>query len=564
MIINREQAQQWFNMDWERQSSLERASWITLRERKQKTNDKKQGELDYREECVAINSIMFPIKDKAKAFQLKWNDFNAGTGNRSLIEDDGTYYSAEKLDLGFNVTGGISPVLCQKFPGKLDDFWHLNQDIVIAFNLLREGNSWLAPDEGFDEVAKIDFNEEGYPTVLQIRTDYLKDYLCARGMGLYINSYRYMMFVGGEEHKNFINLHKEFEKEEDSYRWEGRIKGSEYGDNKVLEFWSELWKSDWVSPGNTSSYVGRDARSELPFTINVSGDTLPQNKLVANKLIKGYLVWLWFKPECILELLKGRDSYLEWPRSQIGVVGFGLDREVRFGIHKDGYLNVYAKDIGLLPYWQQKIWCAHNVKPEDGLAEALHQTQVEGRRLLSEHAPESLLANIHNQLNDNCAALHQSSFFSKNMKDVEKLKDIHRFRSISSEGLGELAVDVYENCIKFINHKSMTEKIKEKAPQVFKENKKYHKLEILKLFLVNNCSMDDNEADALVLPLSGICELRNHRSHRNDNDLSSYLSMANIRENVHPIHQGYDLLNSYVKVLEGIQNIFEEKLKERD
>ena len=67
--------------------------------------------------------------------------------------------------------------------------WHLHQDLVIALALKREGNVWLAINEGYIEVARLRLENDGRPRLLELRAEHLKDYLCARCMALYVSSY---------------------------------------------------------------------------------------------------------------------------------------------------------------------------------------------------------------------------------------------------------------------------------------------------------------------------------------------------------------------------------------
>ncbi len=552
--------QKFFDMDRERKVPLEMNAWVPLKVYKPVKNNKGYGSLGYTEDLLFLDSILVPADDKEKAFKLKWSDFGSESESGSYVDSDGIYCSAEKMSLGFNDTEGISPVLDQSFNGKGRSCWHLNQDIVIALNLFKKGNSWLASNEGFEEVAVIELNHDEEPCLLKIRTDYLKDYLCARGMGLYINTYRSRIFVVGEEDKDTLNAEDQFQEKEDHYEWRTYKNRSKQEGKPAIEFWSELWKSDWVSPGDKSHYIEsyytvRDARNELSFIKNVSGENLPQNKLTSE------FIFLWFKPECVLELLGNKGGHLKWIGTHMGVVGCGLEGEARFGVHDDGYLNVYAKDIGLLPYWQQKIWHAHNITPGDGLAEELYKTQVQGQWLDLANAPEDLMIDAHNQLEDVFNLLYKASVFSKNINSAKNLENIHRFRSISYEGLGDLAVDLYEKCIKFINRDAMIKIMKNNNLEVMKDVKASHPLAIFQMFLIHHGMTNEKAADILK-PLLAIRELRNNRVHRNNKDLSNELSMVNIRKNVHAVHKGYDLLNSYVKALNDIRILFERSLKD--
>jgi hypothetical protein len=63
---------------------------------------------------------------------------------------------------------------------------------------------------------------------------------------------------------------------------------------------------------------------------------------------------------------------------------------VHFGINSRGLVNVYAKDIALLPDWQQKIWAGYNIGPDGKVSEELLASQAEAQPADTQ-APEVFL-----------------------------------------------------------------------------------------------------------------------------------------------------------------------------
>jgi len=100
--------------------------------------------------------------------------------------------------------------------------------------------------------------------------------------------------------------------------------------------------------------------------------------------------WLWFRPDVIMALVHRRGGSLGWYTRNTGSVSCSPDYGVRFGINKLGLVNVYAKDIALLPEWQQRIWAAYNVGPEGGVSEELLDSQVKAVPAKTQ-APEAFL-----------------------------------------------------------------------------------------------------------------------------------------------------------------------------
>ena len=50
---------------------------------------------------------------------------------------------------------------------------------------------------------------------------------------------------------------------------------------------------------------------------------------------------------------------------------------MHFGINAIGLVNTYAKDVALLPEWQQRVWAAHNANPDGKLSEELKASHVD-------------------------------------------------------------------------------------------------------------------------------------------------------------------------------------------
>ncbi len=99
--------------------------------------------------------------------------------------------------------------------------WHIHPDFVITLGLKREGNVWVAMDEGYTEVARLKLDEDNRPRLLEVRAEHLKDYLCARRMVLRISWYR--------ERQEVVEAEPDFKWPEpdgtykEGERWEGRI-----------------------------------------------------------------------------------------------------------------------------------------------------------------------------------------------------------------------------------------------------------------------------------------------------------------------------------------------------
>ena len=131
-----------------------------------------------KKEFSGAGSLAIPLSRREQALKLGWDDIGLSlrcVGARRLLQDRrGTRNSSgEPL--------GIQLVLVQIFDNEPTE-WHLNQDLVIALALKREGDQWLRPEERLSVVTRLVRNEEGDPVALEIKNEFLRDYLASRKM----------------------------------------------------------------------------------------------------------------------------------------------------------------------------------------------------------------------------------------------------------------------------------------------------------------------------------------------------------------------------------------------
>lgn len=442
----------WFEMKRLRTKSLDSDVWIPLWsiEKAQKGKLYEPG-AEYNDYCV--RSILVSSQDFDKVCKLKWDDVFSCYEATSWVDDDGAYVpcdeareSARKDECDrkegedwWIPIKGIYPVLVQSFECGEKSVWNLHQDITVALKLLRKDNFWIRPDEDDVEVIRLTRNAEGKPQKIEIKNEFLKDYLCARQMGLYVLTYRArkMFFhdkpnIGWNEGCTEVKL--------DNGKWCGTYKETTEngfspgekalvinasrtdidpeedvpimdfpkddciqtstkevdigGTNVVHMLWGELWKNELILPGSESVRVRGDMPTKVPsFIIDASGKSVPSSDL------KDGMRWLWFDPDVANDLLAKRRGFLVWYTLKTGAIGCGQESSVHFGINDLGHITVYAKDIALLPVWIQQIWAGHNIPPDGGgVAKELMMSQVNAKPASSQ-APERFLPIEYKRLN---------------------------------------------------------------------------------------------------------------------------------------------------------------------
>lgn len=575
--------QKWFEMAEARKRRFDGAVWIPLRA-SQKDETGKWGYLGYKSEFFGAGSLAVPLKlrNSDAVARLGWMDLG-------LIHDHcgcathGRYVAADECE-DKRLKGAVLLVMSQCGNSAEPPTWHIHPDFVITLRLKREGNVWLAMDEDYMEVVRLKLDEGNRPKLLEVRAEYLKDYLCARRMALRVSWYR--------ERQEIIEAEPDFKwpKPDGTYndgeRWDGRIDaihegGEWFGSSmrvthvtrpsldfdedvprvgisdematssftrqvsegrKLYRIVGEVWRDEWVEHGARSTRIRGDAPyPPIAFIVDAAG-----KKQTAKSLIDSGR-WLWFKPDVVPALMDRRGGFLEWYTRETGGVKGSPDSRVPFGINSLGLVTAYAKDVALLPEWLQRVWAGFSVSPEGKVAAELFLAQGQGVPAHTQ-APEKFLPVGVAVLNDAFKKRFGIPLFRPHTTP-EVFKSCHRFKSLSTSGLYGLAKDlvrlVFEHIEVVALHKIVT------PPQ--KEN--WGSLKSLEKVLATVTG--EKRAYAALGPLHGIYNLRLADAHVPSEDLDEAYALARLDRKLPFIMQGRDLLISCVTSLYTIANALE-------
>ncbi len=570
----------WFKMPEVRKRFFDKSVWIPLKERNILLREGSFGYLGYIEEYLGVSSIAVPLSQRLEAEKLGWTDIGTRSSNRGYVEN-GEYITAWTYQ-NDDKTLDAENIVLERSGNRIEaSEWDLNQDLTCTLELKREVDTWFAISSGYEEVAKLERDSEGKVVRLSLKASYLKDYLCARKMALYITSYRSRrQIVDDSSHIGWGNPEVE---EAKSDRWEGRVNeitegggpfGSSYAvthisrtdvdydedipepglptdDNIVTKSWSgkfegkklyyvegELWRNEWVEPAIKSHLVCDEELEPTVFFITDNNGKSENRKTLVNGIR-----WLWFNPSVIEAILDIRGSSLGWYTRNTGTTGCSPGYEVHFGINSIGLINALAKDIGLLPDWQQKVWAGYNVPPDGKVSAELLMSQMDAKPA-STQAPEGYLSSGVVLLNKLIKDVFGVSAF-KDHADANKLiKRIHRFRAVTKPGLFELAKDIY----RFVGERIDTEEIKKVVNP--KKGEKWGQLKSLEKLI--GLKVGEEAAYTLVSPLWGIYSLRIADSHLPSTEMSEVFSLCGIDINMPGVLQGYQLIKSCVDCIYDI------------
>ena len=576
--------QEWFEMKDVRRRKLATSVWIPLRAIHSIEKISSYGKEGFKEEFFGAGTLAVSIDKKEKAEKLGWMEVGISHEHGSYVQD-GKYHPADIYEDYDGDFLGIHLVLEQRSNTNENNEWHLHQDLVIALRLKREGDVWVSPDEGYIEVAKLHRREDGTAFLLEFRAEQLRDYLCARGLALYVTSYRNRDIITNDASHIAWPDNPQCESDKGD-RWEGRVSeihegGMPFGsstavfhvtrdnfdtqeDVPTIEFppngevnsksWTEehtgkklyriqgeLWRNEWVEPAKTSLRIRGDEPPPTVFFITDETGTQEHKETLRNE---GR--WLWFKPDVIMALAHRRGGSLSWYTRHTGNVRCSPDYGVHFGINKLGLVNVYAKDIALLPDWQQRIWAGFNVSPEGGVSEELLSSQAKGIPA-STQAPEKFLSKGLSLLKDLSKEKLGFSILRDHESVPKLLETAHRFRAVDKSGLYALAKDVARLTADTIDATAIQTIVTPPKGTTWRSLKSLQNLVATKV--------DAKVARSMLSSLVGVYELRHGDAHLPSSEVDEAFSLVGIDQTAPFIHQGHQLLHACVSSIYGIAEV---------
>ena len=574
--------QDWFEMQDIRRRNFSKSVWIPLRAVFIKEQAGRSGYLGYKEDFFGSGSIAVPTIHLDAAKELGWMDIGISHQHSGRVEDD-AYIPADIYKDYRGEFNGVHLVLDQMSHDDGPHIWHLNQDLILSLGLKREGNSWICPMDGYTQVARLKVTENNKPTLLEIKAQYLKDYLCARNMALYMTHFFSRNFVtDNTSHINWEDGSK-FDQNE-SVKWEGRVipiheGGKPFGEKmaifhvsrtdvnetddvpdmsglpsdentdskswerefegrKLYRILGELWRNEIIKPGKRSPKVrGDKSVSTIYFIIDADG-----SKVCGENLI-GSGKWLWFKPEIIMALCSRRGGALSFFTQQTGSVTCSYGYGIHFGVNELGLINVYAKDIGQLPEWQQQIWAGYNIGPDGGVSSELLASQVNAEPANTQ-APEEFLSIAIKEVNELSLKKLGSKIFRDHEAIPELLPKIHRFKAIDQDSFYALAKDLARLIVDSID----TRAIQSIVPSP--KGKKLGSLKSLENLLASR--WDRNGIRKMMASFVGVYELRHADAHLPSNEIDDAFNLIQVDRSLPFVHQGHQMLHQVVSSIYGV------------
>jgi len=577
------------NQDWilhkkETRRTFSSATWIPLRA---SCNDE-QGEVQnvgYVSEFFGCGSVAFPPEHREVAERLSWSDIGIGCSVQPYAYEDGCYSSIEQYQYNDKEPIGVHLVFEHPQPVVGGSLWILNPDLVVALHLIKDGTNWVRPEENFVVVAREVLDEKGDHRLIEIKREFLIDYLAARNLSLRLSYYRQRVEnIASLESSAYANLADQQEQRdggrfellirnlEDVYggSWasfrvwrtdvdedeDAPVVGPESDENTAYEsskghrsgyegvrIEGEFWRDEWIEHQGRSVRVRGDEDQALPqFIVETDGTRMASADLNNEDIGR----WLWFRSSVINELLNHRGFSLKWYTAETGGIRSTSGYVTHFGINSSDLITVYAYDIACLAAWEQHIWAAHNVVPDGKVSNELLAAQVKVQPA-STYAVEDLLFKDMKMLEEGFRQKFNVSLYTHDIDYVADMQNICRFASKDQASLLRLAKEL----VRVFSDRLDVRELRKLSMHAEKEKLGSNKL----LQDVLAQKVGDDKARLVFGAIVGTYDMRVGDAHPTSSKIGDALKLAGIDESKSFMRQGEQLISNYRQSIWWIEKL---------
>lgn len=564
----------WILQTSEIRRPFSRATWIPLRA---SLNDEQGSvkEVGYVGDVFACGSVAFPKQHHELAERLSWSDIGIGHSVAPYAYSDGHYSPIDEYQYNDKEPIGINLVFEHPQPVVGGRQWILNPDLVVALGLIKEGPNWVRPEEDFVVVARETVGSDGSHRLIEIKREFLMDYLAARGLSLRLSYYRQRVEnVASLKDSIYAGLN-EVQEQREGGRYELRIKeldavfggswayfrmwrtdvdeqedapimGPETNDNTASENSSghrsgymgvrvegEFWRDEWIEHQGKSTRVRGDQDQNLPHFIV---DTDGSRKFSAELKDENIGRWLWFRPSVVTELLTHRGFSLKWYTAETGAINSTSGYSTHFGINDSELITVYAYDIAKLSAWEQFLWAASNVAPDGKVSAELLASQVKTQPADS-HSVEEMLFACMRLLEAEFHKTFGVSLFSHEIDDDASMQHVSRFSSKDHASLLRLAKEL----VRIFSDRLDVRSLRTLSNHPDKEKLGSNKL--LQSILAQKAG--EARAREVFAAIAGAYDMRLGDAHPTSSKIGEALKLAGIDTAASYLRQGEQLIRNF-------------------
>lgn len=551
-----------------------RATWVPLRA---SLNDEKGNakEVGFIGDVFACGSVAFPNKHRELAERLGWSDIGIGHTVAPHAYSDGHYSPIDEYQYNDKEPVGINLVFVHPQPVVGGRQWILNPDLVVALRLIKEGPNWVRPEEDFVVVARETVDSDGSHRLIEIKREFLMDYLAARGLSLRLSYYRQRVEnVADLKDSPYAGLN-EIQEQREGGRYElsvrdlnavfggswaslrmwrtdvdeeedAPIMGPETNDNTASEsarghrsgypgvrVEGEFWRDEWIEHQGKSTRVRGDEDRNLP---NFIVDTDGSRKFSAELNNEDIGRWLWFRSSVVNELLGHRGFSLKWYTAETGAIKSTSGYSTHFGINASELITVYAYDIARLPAWEQFLWSASNVAPEGKVSAELLASQVKAQPAET-NAVEEMLFGCMRLLESDFRKTFGVSLFSHEIDDAASMQHISRFSSKDQASLLRLAKEL----VRVFSDRLDVRSLRKLSNRPDKDKLGSNKL--LQSILAQKAG--EERAREVFAAIAGAYDMRLGDAHPTSSKIDETLKLAGIDAAASYLRQGEQLIRNF-------------------
>lgn len=564
----------WILQKKETHRTFSTATWIPLRI----SVNNEQGEvheIGHVGEFFGCGSVAFPPEHREAAERLSWSDIGISCHTEPYAYEDGGYSSVDQYQYIDQTPIGVHLVYVYRQPVVGGTIWVLNPDLVFALGLIEDGTNWVRPEENFVVVARQVCNEEGEQCGIEIKREFLLDYLAARNLSLRLSYYRQRVEnVIAIEDTEYAELADERE-QRDGGRFELRVRslsdvyggswaslrisrtdvdeeedapvmGPETDDNVEVEssqgysrgydgvrIEGEFWRDEWIEHQGQSVRVRRDSDTARPdFIVETDGTRMASADLNDEDIGR----WLTFRSNIVSELLALRGFSLTWYTAETGGIQSTSGYVTHFGINSADFVTVYACDVARLATWEQHIWAAHNVVPDGKVSGELLAAQVRAQPA-STRAVEDLLFDSMEMIEEGFRREHNVSLFTHDIDRSTIMRHICRFASKDQSSLLRLAKEL----IRVFSDRLNVPELRKISTHPNKDGLGSNKL--LESVLAQR--VGNEKARQVFGPIAGAYDMRVGDAHPTSSKIEEALKLAGIDEGNSYLRQGEQLISNF-------------------
>ena len=567
--------QSWILQTKETRRAFSGATWVPLRA---SCDDAQSGarEIGYVSEFFGCGSVAFPPEHKKTAERFGWSDIGIGRSVQPHAYRDGYYASIEQYQYNDKEPIGVQLVFEHPQPVVGGRLWILSPDLVVALRLIKDGTNWVRPEENFVIVAREVLDVDGEHRLIEIKREFLIDYLAARNLSLRLTYYRqrvenvakleasaYATLTNQEEQRDggrFKLLIRSLEdifggswasvrywrtdvdededapvlspESDDNTDYETSKGHHRSGDNGV-RVEGEFWRDEWIEHQGHSVRVRGDVDNTLPqFIVETDGTRMPSVDLDNEDIGR----WLWFRSSVVGELLNHRGFTLLWYTAETGGIRSTSGYVTHFGINSSDLITIYAFDVARLAAWEQHIWAAHNVVPDGKVSPELLASQVKAKPA-STHAVEVLLFQSMRLLETHFYQDFGIKLFTHEIDDDAVMQQVSRFASKDQASLLRLAKEL----VRVFSDRLDVRALRKLSTHVEKEKLASNKL--LQDVLTQKVGVD--RARLVFGPIAGAYDMRLGDAHPTSSKIGDALKLVGIDEGDSFLKQGEQLISNF-------------------